>query len=174
MAWTVDTDGLETWIFAIVNYGGVEFWSLDRRIYDCKLRNEKKDFIQVRDEYWPQPSKLLYNCPLKNKEALYYVKGLSENGGRADFSKNLSRLFLLKKAYRMNLISAGSISLDSTFKVKYIWDYFLLWMCRLNLWVESTENRRGIWDRSPSNFLFWRAALISGYSLLDCCMQTKT
>jgi hypothetical protein len=39
-------------------------------------------------------SKLLYNCKLKNKEALYYFKGLSENGGREDFSKKPPRLSL--------------------------------------------------------------------------------
>jgi hypothetical protein len=54
----------------------------------------KKDLIQVRNEYSPQPSKLLYNCQLKNKEALQYFKWLSENGGWADFSKNLPRLSL--------------------------------------------------------------------------------
>jgi hypothetical protein len=37
--------------------------------------------IQVRNEYSPQPSKLLYNCKFKNKEALKHFKGLSENGG---------------------------------------------------------------------------------------------
>ncbi len=46
----------------------------------------------MRNEYSPQLSKLLYNCKLKNKEALF--KGLSENEGRADFSKNLPRLSL--------------------------------------------------------------------------------
>ncbi len=53
------------------------FWCLDRRIYDCKLQNEKKDLIQVRSEYSLQLSKLLYtvigklaNWQLKNKEAL--------------------------------------------------------------------------------------------------------
>ncbi len=49
---------------------GSSFWSLDRRIYDCKLRNEKKNLIQVRNEYSPQLSKLLYNWQLKNKEVL--------------------------------------------------------------------------------------------------------
>jgi hypothetical protein len=46
---------------------------------------------QVRNEYL---SKLLYNCQLKNKEALSYFKGLSEDGGRADFSKKPLRLSL--------------------------------------------------------------------------------
>ncbi len=46
--------------------------------------------IQVRNEYSPQPSKLLYNCQLKNKEALKDFKGLSENGG-TDFSKRPPR-----------------------------------------------------------------------------------
>jgi uncharacterized Rossmann fold enzyme len=41
-----------------------------------------------------QPSKLLYNCQFKNKEALKNFKGLSEDGGRAVFSKNLPRLSL--------------------------------------------------------------------------------
>ena len=45
--------------------------------------------IQVRNEYSPQPSKLLYNCQFKNKEALSNSKKLSEDGGRADFLKNL-------------------------------------------------------------------------------------
>ncbi len=43
--------------------------------------------IQMRNEYSPQLSKLLYNCKLKNKEAHSYFKGLSEDGGQADFSK---------------------------------------------------------------------------------------
>jgi hypothetical protein len=36
---------------------------------------------QVRNKYSPQLSKLFYNCKLKNKEALSYFKGLSEDGG---------------------------------------------------------------------------------------------
>jgi hypothetical protein len=36
-------------------------------------------------------------------------------GGRADFSKSPRLSFLIKKTYQMNLISAGSTSLDSTF-----------------------------------------------------------
>jgi hypothetical protein len=52
----------------------------------------KKDLIQVRNEYSPQLSKLLYNWQVKNKEALKYFEGLSEDWGRTDFSKNLSCL----------------------------------------------------------------------------------
>jgi hypothetical protein len=33
--------------------------------------------------------KWLPNCQFQNREALSYFKGLSEDGGRADFSKNL-------------------------------------------------------------------------------------
>ncbi len=51
--------------------------------------NLNKDLIQVRNEYSPQISKLLYNWQLKNHEAL--IEGLSDDGGRADFSKNLPR-----------------------------------------------------------------------------------
>jgi hypothetical protein len=48
----------------------------------------------MRNEYSPQLSKLLYNCKLKNKEAHSYFKGLSEDGGQADFSKKPLRHFL--------------------------------------------------------------------------------
>ncbi len=44
-------------------------------------------------------------------------KGLSQDGGWADFSKNL-RAYLFNDDLRMSLISAGSISLDITFKLK--------------------------------------------------------
>jgi hypothetical protein len=40
----------------------------------------------------------------------------SEDGGRADFSNNM-RLSALMTTYKMSLILAGSISLDSTFNV---------------------------------------------------------
>jgi hypothetical protein len=49
---------------------------------------------QVRNEYSPQLSKSLYICKLKNKEAHQHFKGLSEDGGRADFSKKHPRHFL--------------------------------------------------------------------------------
>jgi hypothetical protein len=55
---------------------------------------KKKDLIQVRNEYSPQLSKLLYNWQLKNKEAIQYFEWLSEDGGQADFSKNLRPLSL--------------------------------------------------------------------------------
>jgi hypothetical protein len=42
-------------------------------------------------------------------------KWLSQDKGRADFPKNLHPLSLIK-AFPMNLISAGSISLDNIFK----------------------------------------------------------
>jgi len=42
---------------ALVNCGGIEFF-------------KEKDLIPVRNEYSPQLSKFLYNCKLKNKEAL--------------------------------------------------------------------------------------------------------
>jgi hypothetical protein len=56
-------------------------------IVNCRMK--KKHLIQMRNEYSPQLSKLLYNCKLKNKEAHSYFKGLSEDGGWADFLKNL-------------------------------------------------------------------------------------
>ncbi len=59
----------------------MSFRSLDMRIYDCILQNERTDLIPVRNEYSPQLSKLLYNWQVKNKEALSYFEGLSEDGG---------------------------------------------------------------------------------------------
>jgi hypothetical protein len=41
---------------------GLSFVNLDRRIYDCKLRNGKKYLIQLCNGYSSQLSKLLYNC----------------------------------------------------------------------------------------------------------------
>jgi hypothetical protein len=76
---------------ALVNYGEVEFLSLVRRIYDCKLRNEKQYLIQVCNEYSPQTSTFLHNCQLKSEEVLLNLKGLSEDGVRADSTANLVR-----------------------------------------------------------------------------------
>jgi hypothetical protein len=38
---------------------GLSFRSLDRRIYDWKLRNENKGLIQVRSEFSPPTVKLV-------------------------------------------------------------------------------------------------------------------
>jgi hypothetical protein len=70
----------------------------------------------MRNEYSTQLSKLLFNCKLKNKEAHLYFKGLSDDGGREDFSKKAFATLPLRKIYQMSLISSGSILLDSTFK----------------------------------------------------------
>jgi hypothetical protein len=48
-------------------------------------------------------------------------KGLPQDEGRPDFSKSFVPLSSIK-AFRMNLISARSISLDSTFKGSLIID----------------------------------------------------
>jgi hypothetical protein len=82
-------------------------------IVNCGMK--EKHIIQMRNKYSPQLSKLLYNCKLKNKEAHSYFKGLSEDGGGRIFLKSSATLPSIK-INRMSLISAGSISLDSTFK----------------------------------------------------------
>jgi hypothetical protein len=63
-------------------------------IVNCGMK--KKKLIQERNEYSPQLSKLLYNLQLKKQGGalIQYFEGLSEDGGRADFSKNLPRLSL--------------------------------------------------------------------------------
>jgi hypothetical protein len=43
-------------------------------------------------------------------------KGLSQNGGRADFIRN-PRASLFNETFRMSIILAGSISLDRTFNI---------------------------------------------------------
>jgi hypothetical protein len=68
----------------------------------CKMRNgvskrpSMSSFFncQRRNEYSPQLSQLYYNCKLKNKEVHLYFKVPSEDGGQADFSKNLPPLSL--------------------------------------------------------------------------------
>jgi hypothetical protein len=52
---------------------------------------KEKDLIPVRNEYFPQLSKLFYNWQVKNKEALLYFEGLSEDGGQVSlFKEDLS------------------------------------------------------------------------------------
>jgi hypothetical protein len=53
---------------------------------------------------------------IEKQEALSYFKGLSLDGGRADFSKKAAATLPLIKIYRLSLISTRSISLDGTFK----------------------------------------------------------
>ncbi len=63
-----------------------------------------------------------HTSSLANAENIYPAvdtesfKGLSLDGRRAYFSKKTSATLPLIKIYRMSLLSAGSISLDSTFK----------------------------------------------------------
>ncbi len=54
-----------------------------------------------------------------------YSKIPVQDGGRADFSVNPGASLFLMMTYRMNLISAGSISLDSPFKLPYIFFVFI-------------------------------------------------
>jgi hypothetical protein len=49
---------------------------------------------QVRSGYTSQLSKLMVYLAIEKKEALSYFKGLSLDGGRADFSKSPPRRFL--------------------------------------------------------------------------------
>jgi hypothetical protein len=70
----------------------------------------KKNIFQVRNEFHCPYLNWLPNCKLKNKDALSYFKGLSEDGGRADFSENLPRLDSTFKAtliiYHFSLVKA--------------------------------------------------------------------
>ncbi len=64
---------------------GQSFWSLDRCTYDCKLRNEKKIFIQERNEFSPQTSKLVVLLTSKKHGGAPKIKralrGLGGGGG---------------------------------------------------------------------------------------------
>jgi hypothetical protein len=59
---------------------------------------------------------LFTNSQSKNKGALQTLKGLEQYWDRQIFLK-ISISVSLINTYQMNLISAGSISLDNTFKV---------------------------------------------------------
>ncbi len=66
------------------------------------------------------------------------VKGLSLDGGRADFSIKTAATLPLIKIYGMILIWAGSISLDSSFKLEFkfkelVWK----WLLTRNRFCES-------------------------------------
>ncbi len=56
-------------------------------IVNCGMK--EKHLIQMRNEYSPQLSKLLYNCKLKNKEAHLYLKGSWRMGSGRIFLKSL-------------------------------------------------------------------------------------
>ncbi len=63
---------------------------------------------------------------------------LPQEGERADFSKNLpTSLFENKYLFRMNVISDGSISLDSTFKLKFS-NLHRFRLCLLHMWIFYT------------------------------------
>ncbi len=62
----------------------------------------------------------------------YSFKGLSLDGGRADFFKETSATLPFLKIYQMSLLSAGSISLDSTFNIGFSFINFLLKFKNLN------------------------------------------
>jgi hypothetical protein len=85
---------------------GSSFWSLDRRIYDSKLRNERKTFNP--NAQWIHCSYL--NCCTivnwKTRKRTNTLKGIKA-----------SATLPLIEIHWMGLISARSISLDSTFKV---------------------------------------------------------
>ncbi len=84
-------------------------------IVNCRI---KKDFIQMRIEYSLQTSKLLHNCQFIKRRRSNTLKGSQRMGGGAFFLKPSAPLSLMT-TYRMSLISAGSISLDSTFNLDF-------------------------------------------------------
>jgi len=61
----------------------------------CKMCNgvNKPPQFPVRNEYSPQPSKLLYNCQFKTRRRSKTLKG-SKWMGRADFSKKTPQCYL--------------------------------------------------------------------------------
>ncbi len=95
----------------------------------CKLRNGIKKSLnffyfqwpkmdQVHSEYLRSYLNWLLNWQLKNRRRSHSLKG-SHSMGDGGFFIKPAATFPLRKAYRMSLLSAWSISLDSTFKCKF-------------------------------------------------------
>jgi hypothetical protein len=82
------------------------------------IRERCKSRDAVRGSVVRLSEQLAIRCLIANycKRWRHSFKGLSQDGGWADFSKNL-RAYLFNDDLRMSLISAGSISLDITFKL---------------------------------------------------------
>jgi hypothetical protein len=77
-------------------------------------------------------------------------KGLSQEGGRADFFKKISAPLSLIKAFWMNLISAGSISLDS---IVLLISWKLLCLCFQKLTIyKIAANFRPLAERGLDKF----------------------
>jgi hypothetical protein len=77
----------------------------------CTMQKKSWSWSYVRQAHIEiRNSQLLYSTRWRG-----IFKGLSQDGERADISKNL-RAFLFINTYQMNLISSGNISLDSTSK----------------------------------------------------------
>ena len=70
---------------------------------------------QVRSEYLRSYLNWLHNLQLKSSRRSHALKGSQSMGDGQILLKPLRDVPLIK-IYRMSLISAGSISLDSTFK----------------------------------------------------------
>jgi hypothetical protein len=62
-----------------------------------------------------EPLSIVSIKPIKRQGGALNFKGLPQDGGWADFKKNLRASLSLINTYQMNLISAGSISLNTTF-----------------------------------------------------------
>jgi hypothetical protein len=86
----------------------------------------------------------------------WIFSGLSQDGGRAHFLQISAPLSLIN-IYRMNLISAGSISLDSTFKLRneLSADY------RYSLQDETKSQI--YWVPSLENFALWQISTYCVY-----------
>ncbi len=89
----------------------------------CKLHNGVKKNASIssffRGQRWTKCAMNILRSSLKGG-ALILSRALTW-WGTGDFFKKPPRHFLLLKIYRMSLISTGSISLDSAFKLLAFW-----------------------------------------------------
>jgi hypothetical protein len=94
---------------------GSSFWSLEKRIYDGKLLNEKKTFSPSTQRIHSH----LNCCTIvnwKTRKGTDTLKGSRRMGGGRIFLKSLrDTSFNKDPSNESNFISAGSILLDSTF-----------------------------------------------------------
>jgi hypothetical protein len=91
-----------------------------------------KNLVSIFD-YHPSFFIFFLNCCTiinwKTRKRSNTLKGSQRMGGGRIFLKTFRPLSLIK-TYRMSIISAGSISLDSTFNSRTLWLYFVLFFIR--------------------------------------------
>jgi hypothetical protein len=92
--------------------------AIDSEFFHCSFANPYTMYNKRRSRSGVRlTAQLAIRCLIANWRWHCNFKGLSQDRGWADFSRNLQASLSLM-TYRMSLISAGSISMESTFKAR--------------------------------------------------------